>query len=340
MRVARLVAPFDIEFEDIPIPQITKEQVLLKINCFGVCASDQQIYHGKHKYAAMPVIMGHEVSATVAKTGSDVVDYKVGDKVTLEPQIACGECYPCKQGRFNVCEQLKVMGVHTDGCNCEYFAVEPKYLHHVPQDLPDELAALVEPLSVGVGSIKRSRYFKGGNVVVVGAGTIGNFAAQAAKGLGAGKVMVTDINQTRLDYALECGIDYAVNTKNISLKKAVEKVFGERKADVIVDCVAHPTVFQTILDAARPNSEIVLTGNYKEPVQFELPRIQRNEISLNGHMMYVREDFADAIRLLKEGKITVTKTISQRYSFDQYKEAMAFADEHPNDVMKMIIKMR
>lgn len=339
MKVARLVAPFDIQFQEAPIPEITEDQVLLKIICFGVCASDQQIYHGKHKYAAMPVTMGHEVSAVVEKTGASVTEYKVGDKVTIEPQVTCGECEPCKQGRFNVCENLKVMGVHMDGCNCEYFAVEPKYLHHVPQDLPDEMVALVEPLSVGVGSIKRSKTFKGGNVVVVGAGTIGNCVAQAAKGLGADKVMVTDLNQDKLDYALECGIDYVVNTKDISLKDAIEKTLGKKKADVIVDCVAHPAVFQTILDAARPNSEIILTGNYKDPVQFEVPRIQRNEISLIGHMMYVREDFADAIRLLAEGKITVTKTISQVFDFNQYPEAMKFADEHPNDVMKMIVKM-
>lgn len=339
MKVAKLAAPFDIQFEEAPVPEITADQVLLKINCFGVCASDQQIYHGKHKYAAMPVVMGHEVSATITEVGENVMDYKIGDKVTLEPQVACGECYPCQQGRFNVCENLKVMGVHLDGCNCEYFAVEPKYLHHVPQDLPDEMVALVEPLSVGVGSIKRSTKFKGGNVVVVGAGTIGNCVAQAAKGLGAGKVMVTDINQAKLDYALECGIDYAVNTANISLKEVIEQSFGVQKADVIVDCVAHPAVFQTILDAARPNSEIILTGNYKDPVQFEVPRIQRNEISLIGHMMYVREDFADAIQLLADGKITVTKTISQVYPFEQYVEALKFADEHPNDVMKMIIKL-
>lgn len=339
MKAARLTAPYTIEFVELPKPEPKQDEVLLKVKCFGVCASDMQIYHGKHKYAAMPVIMGHEVCAVIEEVGSQVADYKVGDKVTIEPQVFCGECYPCKIGRFNVCEHLKVMGVHQDGCNCEYFAVHHKYLHHVPNDMDDELVALAEPLAVGVGSVKRSKLFKGGNVVVVGAGTIGNCVAQAAKGLGAGKVMVTDINKDKLDYALECGIDYAVNTAETPLKEAIEKTFGVRKADVIIDCVAHPAVFKTIIEAARPQSEIIVTGNYKEPVTFDMPVIQRQEINIIGHMMYVREDFADAIQLLADGKIRTDKTISQVYPFDQYPEALKFASDHPLEVMKMIIKL-
>jgi len=339
MRLARVVGPYKLIFEEVPIPSVGDDEVLLHIKAFGVCASDMQIYHGKHKYAAMPVVLGHEVSAVIEKTGKNVSGFKIGDKVTLEPQVTCGVCCSCVRGRFNVCENLKVIGVHQDGCNCDYFALNPKYLHHVPDHLSDEEIALIEPLAVGVGSIKRSRTYKGGNVVVVGAGTIGNFVAQAAKGLGAGKVMITDVNQEKLDYALECGIDYAVNTSNAALKEAIERVFGDTKADVIIDCVAIPAVFQSILEAARPNSEIILTGNYKEPVELFIPRIQRNEISLIGHMMYVREDFADAIKLMNEGKITTHKTVTQIFPFEKYSEALKFADENPTKVMKMIIKM-
>jgi L-iditol 2-dehydrogenase len=339
MKVAKVIKPYSLQFEEQEIPVITDQQVLLKVNSFGICASDMQIYHGLHKFAAMPVVMGHEVSATIDKVGKDVTGYQVGDKVTIEPQVTCGVCNSCKTGRFNVCEDLKVIGVHIDGCNAEYFAINPEYLHHVPKELTDEMIALVEPLAVGVGSIKRSQKFKNGNVVVVGAGTIGNFVAQAAKGLGAAKVMVTDINQDKLDYALKCGIDYAIDTSKITLKEAVEQCFGERKADVIVDCVAVPDVFKSIIDATRPNSDVILTGNYKKPVELEIPKIQRREVNLIGHMMYVREDFEDAIQLLADGKITISKTVSQVYNFEEYREALEFAEQNPLKVMKIIVKM-
>jgi len=339
MIAAKLTKPFTVEFENVPDPEMTQDQVLLKIDCFGICASDMQMYHGKHKYCAMPVIMGHECCATVVKAGSNIKDFKVGDKVTIEPQVTCGECYACRSGRFNVCTDLHTMGVHMDGCNCEYMAVEPKYLHHVPQDMRDELVCLVEPTAVGVGSIKRSRRFKGGNVVVVGAGTIGNLVAQSAKGLGAGKVMVADINQTKLDYALECGLDFAVNTGSVSLKDAIHDAFGEDMADVIVDCCAVPAVFKGILEAARPRSESVITGNYKDPVELEMPMIQRREIDVLGHMMYIREDFRDAIDLLYSGRINTEKLISQRYDFEKYPDAFKFADANPMEVMKIIVKL-
>ena len=324
------------------IPECGPDQVLLKVLYVGVCASDQQIYHGLHKSVPaekLPRIMGHEVSAEIVAVGSNVTGYKVGEMVVVEPQVTCGKCYPCQIGRFNVCEDLSVMGVHQDGFIREYAVCDAKLLHHTPDGMDPELAAIVEPLSVGVGSIKRSRLFRGGNVVIVGAGTIGNCAAQAAKNLGAAKVMVTDINQDKLDYAMECGMDYAINTTQITLKDAIEKYFGVRKADVIVDCVAAPPVFQTMLDASRPSSEIIVTGNYKAPVTLEMPRIQRREVEIIGHMMYVREDFADAIRLLAEGKINTRKLISQRWDFEQYRDAFIFADANPLEVMKMVVKV-
>ena len=334
------INPGAFRYDDDPIPEVGDDEVLLRVLSFGICASDIQIYHGMHKSVTedkLPRVMGHEVSCVIEKLGRNVTGFSVGEKVAVEPQVYCGKCYPCLTGRFNVCEHLEVMGVHRDGFNTEYYACDVKYLHKVPQDMSIDHITVVEPLSVGVGSIKRSRKFKGGNVVVVGAGTIGNCVAQAAKGLGAGKVMVTDINQDKLDYALECGVDYAVNTKDISLKEAIEQCYGIQKADVIVDCVAAPPVFQTILDATRPDSEIIITGNYKANVNFFLPQIQRREVNIIGHMMYVREDYQDAIRLLYDGKINTEKFISQRWEFDEYPKAFEFADSHPMDYMKMIV---
>lgn len=339
MKTARLYEPCRIVMEEERIPEIRETQVLLKILCFGVCGSDMQIYHGKHKAVTMPVVMGHEMAALVVKTGDYVRQFQEGDKVTVEPQIMCGSCYPCQTGRFNVCENLKVMGVHVDGCNCEYYAVEEKYLHHIPSDMEPEKAALAEPLAVAVGCVGRSRRIQGGNVLVVGAGTIGNLVIQAAKAAGAKRILAADRNDERLQYAKICGADDTANTETVDLKTAVEVCFGVRKADVIIDCAAVPAVFKQILHAARPDSDIILTGNYKEPVDFEIPLIQRREINLLGHMMYVREDFETAIRLLYEGKIEISQTVSQRYPFSQYAKALKFADQNPEKVMKMMIYM-
>ena len=339
MKQVRITAPFTFQVEDVPVPEIGPTEVLLKINCLGVCASDMQIYHGKHKFMTFPVILGHEAASTIEKIGSKVTGFSVGDKVAIEPQVYCGECFPCESGRFNVCEKLSVLGVHKDGFSREYAALDTKYLHHVPSSMSTELLTLVEPFAVGVGSVRRAARLAGGNVVVVGAGTIGNFTAQAAKNLGAAKVMITDISQPKLDWARECGVDYCINTRDKSLGEVIKETFGKRKADVIIDCAAVLPGFKSILEAARPCSEIVITGNYKEPVEFSVPLLQRREISMIGHMMYVREDYKIAIDLLASGKIVTEKTITKVFSFNDYAKAFEYADANPDTTMKLMIAL-
>lgn len=329
-------APFQVTVQECPVPEISAGQVLLKMISVGVCGSDMQIYHGKHHYMTYPVVGGHEGSAVIVQAAPDVTDFRVGQKVSIEPQISCGKCYPCRIGRFNVCEHLKVKGVHADGLLAEYVAIDTKYLHHCPDDMSTDLITLVEPMSVGVGSVKRSHY-KGANVAVIGAGTIGNLISQAAQALGAGRVLITDVVDSKLEFAKQCGVECAVNTKDKSLKQAIEETFGERKADVIIDAAGVPFTFAAALDAARPCSEIVMTANYHDPVTFDVPRIQRNEISIIGHMMYVREDFADAIRFLYEKKVHMDGFITQRYPIDRIAEGYKYISENPGRVMKAVI---
>lgn len=336
MKKAIFTAPYKIEYQDTSIPIITPNEVLLKIISIGVCGSDIQMYHGRHKYMTYPVVPGHEVAAVIEKVGAGVTGFKVGDRVTVEPQIYCGHCYPCSIGRFNVCESLKVKGVHADGFAAEYVAVETSYLHLCPPDMNFDLITLVEPLAVGVGSVKRGHY-KGANIVVIGAGTIGNLIAQSAQALGAGKVMITDFLDSKLDYAKDCGIEYCINTKDIGLTKAIENTFGVRKADIIIDAAASRGSFMSALDASRSSSEIIITGNYKDPMELEVPRLQRREVSLVGHMMYVREDFADAIRFLADGTVNANGFITQRFDLKNFESAFKFIDEHPNDIMKAVI---
>ncbi len=342
MLVARLMEPYRFELLERPIPEPGADEVLLKNRYLGVCTSDVQIYHGKHAYAAMPVTMGHEVAGIVEKVGANVTDWKPGDRVVLQPQLFCHQCYPCRTGHFNVCEHLQVIGVHTDGCACEYVSVPAWNLHALPDNVSFRSAALIEPMAVGFGVVRRINEvsdIRGKRVCVVGAGTIGNLVAQACKAMGSGPVMITDVLEDKLALARRCGIDWAVNTKNISLSQAVEDCFGADKADIIVDSAANPFVFQSIMDAARKASIVVISGNYKEPVSFDVTQLQRREITLLGHMMYIRQEFDDALEQLSLGKIHTEGLITQEWTLSQYPEAFRFLDEHPEQVVKMVVRI-
>lgn len=342
MKAAKLTAPYSISLVDLPMPEPGPGQVVLKNEYLGVCTSDMQIYHGKHAYAAMPVIMGHEEAGVVHSVGPGVTDWKPGDRVILQPQLFCGHCQPCRTGHFNVCEDLKVIGVHVDGCACEYTAVPAWNLHALPDNVSFRTASLVEPMAVGFGVVRRINevtQLAGKTVCVVGAGTIGNLVAQACKVNGASKVMVTDVLQSKLDLALACGIDYAVNTKDTTLADAIVRCFGPDKADILVDSAANPFVFQSIMQAARKASIVVMSGNYKEPVSFDVTLLQRREITMLGHMMYVRQEFDDALAAMSNGTMHTDGLITQEWTLEQYADAFAFVDAHPADVVKMVVRI-
>ena len=137
---------------------------------------------------------GHEVSGEIAKVGKDVTEFHEGQKVTIEPQVYCGQCYPCRHGKYNLCEELKVMGFQTTGTASEYFAVDASKVTPIPEDMSYEEGAMIEPLAVAVHGVKQVGDVKGLNIAVLGAGPIGNLVAQAAKGMGAAKVMITDVS--------------------------------------------------------------------------------------------------------------------------------------------------
>lgn len=339
MLQVKMPKAYKIEFLDVPIPEVGDDQVLIKMKRIGICGSDIQIYHGKHKYMSFPIVQGHEGAGVIAKIGQNVTDFIEGDRVTVQPQVFCGECYPCKTGHYNVCENLKVLGVHDTGMASEYFLVDASKVLKLPDNIDFDKGALVEPIAVAVHAVKKCGNIQGGNIVVLGAGTIGNLTAQAAKALGADKVMITDINPKKLDKAAKSMIDYCINTKEISLKDAIKKHFGSKKADAIIDCAAVKSTIRQAIQNARRASRIVVVGNFKEPVEIEMPMLQRQEIDMIGVMMYVREDYQDAIRLLAEGKIYTEEIITDYFDIKQFKEAYEYIDNYADDVMKVMLKI-
>ena len=338
MRVARMNGPRSIEFFEKPIPEPVDGEVLVKVIRLGICGTDIQVYFGKNKYMTFPVVPGHEMSGEVVAIGPHVKDYKVGDRVIIRPQIVCGKCKPCLTGKSNVCENLKVYGVQCDGMASNYFVNDQKLTYKIPEGLSYDVAALIEPLAVGVRAAKRGLLNNNTDIVVIGAGTIGNLTAQAAKALGAGKVMISDVNEKKLKVAEQCAIDVPFNVKDKDLKSAVLDVFGKQGVDAIIDCAAARGVFESILSIAPKGSTIVIVGNYKEPVKVDLSLVQRNELDVRGDLMYSHNDFVDAIELMQSGQIKTDGIITHYFDFEDYDKAFAFIEENPEDVIKALIK--
>ena len=217
MKQAIMVKPGHIEYRDVPVPEVGLRQIEVKMKNIGVCGSDIHVWHGKHPYTPYPVVQGHEISAVITKLGRKVKNFKVGDAVTIQPQVVCGECYPCTHGMYNDCESLKVMGFQTTGMASEYFVVDADKALKLPDGMSFEQGAMIEPLAVACHAVGRFGDITGKNVVVIGGGPIGNLVAQTTKARGAAKVLLSEISAYRLATAVKCGL-ITNNPKLIKLR--------------------------------------------------------------------------------------------------------------------------
>jgi L-iditol 2-dehydrogenase len=335
-----MTAPGKIEFREIPVPEIGENEVLIKIMKIGVCGSDIHVYHGEHPFTSYPVTQGHEVSGEVVKTGTAVSGIKPGQKVTIQPQVVCGRCYPCRHGKYNLCEELKVMGFQTTGVASHYFAVDQAKVTPLPDEMSYDEGAMIEPLAVAVHAVRRAGDVKGAKIAVLGAGPIGILVAQAAKGMGADQVMITDVSSLHLEKAKECGVDFCVNTRNQDFGEAMVHNFGPDKADVIYDCAGNNITMGQAIKYARKGSVIILVAVFAGPGQLDLAVLNDHELDLNTSMMYRNEDYLDAIRLVNEKKVVLAPLVSKHFAFGDYLKAYQYIDENRESTMKVIINVQ
>lgn len=335
-----MTAPGVIEFRETPRPIAAEGQVLVRIMRIGICGSDIHVYHGKHPFTRYPVTQGHEVSGRIEAVGSGVEGLSVGQKVTIEPQVCCGHCYPCTHGKYNLCEELKVMGFQTTGTASEYFTVDAAKVTPLPETMSYDEGAMIEPLAVTVHAAKRFPELKGARVAILGCGPIGILLMQSCKALGAASVLVTDVSDYRLSVARSVGADYAVNTGETDMEQALRDAFGSDKADVIYDCAGSDITMGQAIRCARKGSTIVLVAVFSKLASVDLAVLNDHELELNTSMMYRHEDYVDAIRLVSEGKVQLRPLMSRHFAFRDYPKAYQYIDENREMTMKVIIDVQ
>ena len=332
-----MTEPGKIIFREAETPKPGSGQVLVKIKKIGICGSDIHVYHGTHPFTSYPVTQGHELSAQIVKLGEGVTGLAPGQKVTIEPQVYCGKCYPCTHGKYNLCESLKVMGFQTTGTASEYFAVDASKVDVLPENMTYSEGAMIEPLAVTVHAAKRFPEIKGAKAAILGCGPIGILLAQSCKALGASQVMITDVSDYRLELAKQCGADFAVNTKERDFGEAMTACFGPDKADVIYDCAGNDITMGQAIRYARKASTIILVAVFGKMASVDLAVLNDHELDLNTSMMYRHEDYVDAIRLAGEGKIQLKPLMSRHFAFKEYLDAYAYIDANRETTMKVLI---
>lgn len=340
MRQAVLKIPGEVEMRDVPLPrEIRPNEILLKIRRVGVCGSDVHMYYGKHPFAnTYPMVQGHEYGGEVIKVGGDVTLFKPGMKATARPHLVCGKCAPCLRGQYNVCENLKVEGcAGPEGSAQEYFIIPEDRAVVIPENMTYDQVAMIEPVAVGAHSTRRAGDMKGKNVVVTGAGTIGNLVAQFAVARGAKKVMITDLVDMKLEVAKQCGIHETANLAKENFKDAIKRVFGEEGFQVGFEAVGAQSALTEVIANIENGGTVVIIGVYVQNPVVNMGFLGEHELNVLGSMMYRHEDYLEAVDLVAKNVIKTAPVITHHFPFEQYYDAYKFIESNGDKAVKVMI---
>jgi L-iditol 2-dehydrogenase/threonine 3-dehydrogenase len=339
MRQAIMVKPGKIDYRDIPTPTPGPGEILLRIKYIGICGSDVHVYHGKHPFTPYPVVQGHEYCGIVEAVGDGVEGIELGVLATARPQLVCGECGPCKRGDYNICEKLRVQGFQAPGCAQDMFVVPKERIVPLRANLTPEQGALVEPASVGCHCTARAGNLEGKNVVVVGAGTIGNLISQVALGRGAKNLLLVDLSTYRLDVARQCSIRNTSNASEEKLSEAVKRVFGAGGFQIGIEAAGSQSALSGLVQEVEKGGTLIMVGVFEEPPRIDMSVVCEHEISVIGSMMYKHEDYLRAVELIAAGKIKTEPLISKHFPFEHYLDAYKYIDAQGEKSMKVMIDL-
>lgn len=306
----------DIEIKELKDRAVEPREIKLKTDMVGICGSDIVAWKGGFQRIAKPVVLGHEMVGTIVELGEECdSSHQVGDRVVLEPLDSCGFCQACKDGHYNVCENLKVYGIDKNGTFAEYIHVREDRLHKVPKNISLEHSAMSECLSVAIHMVRRSGIQYGDQVVITGAGTIGILVGMLAKDCGASKVIITDMNDFRLSIGKELGLS-PLNIMNENHMDEMARELQGRKADVAFELVGVEDSLNTCLEVVRSRGTILVGGMFKKIPETAIQKCVLKEVVIKGSRVYTYADFERAIKLLESGSFEIEKVITKVIDFE------------------------
>lgn len=325
----------DIRIEDLPTPKIKHDEVLVKVKAVSICGSDLHAYLGVSKRRVPSLVMGHEFSGEVVKLGSSVKGLKEGDRVVVEPILSCGKCTLCKSGRSNICENLKLIGLHQSGAFSEYIPVHETKCHKLPNALSFEEASLTEPLAVAVHAVNLTFVEKGQDICIIGSGAVGLMTLKVAKNKGVGKIFVIDTLDYRLELAKKLGATIIINAKK---DDPVKKVLAQGGVDVVFEAVGHQQTVQQALSMVRRGGKVTIIGMLEATMEIGMLDVTVKETEIRGTYGYTTNDFKQALKLIVDDKVKVKPLITHFLPLKDIAKGFEILSKGLETVIKVVLK--
>lgn len=313
------------EVREKEIPALGPRDVLIRNMAAGVCGTDVHIYHGEEGSAAVtpPVVLGHEYSGLVEAVGSDVTAVSVGDHVTVDPNMYCGQCPNCRAGKKQLCERMVAVGVNFDGGFAEHSVVPEGQCFKLSPDLPYEVGAMAEPIACCLHGIDLAEIRPGQRVLVIGGGAIGLIMAQLARLSGAASVIVSEPIEMRRKIAMQVGADGTIDPMREDVRGRFQALTGRDGAEVVIECVGKAVAVKQAVAAAAPGAMLMLFSVPSVGATFELPLfdIFKKELTIRGSMVNP-DTHARAVALLNAGRLQIEPLITHRFPLANVEEAI------------------
>ena len=310
MRALVYQGPMTMTVEQVPDPVPGPGQVLVQVKAVGICGSDVHGFIGKTGRRKPPMIMGHEVTGVVVQVGTDVTHFGPGDRVAINPILACGMCRNCRTGRPNICLDRHALGVDLPGAYADYVQVAERMLWPLPDELSLEAGSLVEPLAVALHAVNLTPLRLMDTVVIVGTGTIGLLTLMAARLAGAGTVIVTDKSAHRLNVARRLGADVTINVDQEQPLPIVQSLTDGAGADAVIEAVGFSATVQQALSLVRPGGHVTWIGNSQPMIEMNMQSVVTREVTVQGAYAF-HDEFPQSLAAIASGRINPLPLIEE-----------------------------
>jgi len=314
MQALVLTAYNTFKSQDVAKPVPGPEDVLIRVAACGICGSDVHGMDGSSGRRRPPIIMGHEAAGTIAEVGDAVTGWRPGDRVTFDSTVYCGGCAFCKRGQINLCDNRRVLGVSCEdyrqhGAFAEYVVAPHRILYRLPDAVPFEHAAMVEPVSIAVHAVSRGGVRDNESAVVVGTGMIGLLVVQVLRARGCKTIIAVDLDEDRLTLAREFGASHALLGNSETVLDTIRDLTSGHGADSAFEVVGATPTMTTAIDSVRKGGSVTLVGNLSPSVEIPLQRVVTRELSLFGSCASAGE-YPECLELMASGKVNVAPLIS------------------------------
>lgn len=332
----------EIEERNIPVPK--SDEVLIQVKEVSICGSDLGAYRHASERFKTPLVLGHEFSGVITEVGADVKDYKVGQRVTVNPIVKCNDCFHCNKGEANLCGNRASMGTaiggeRTDGAMREYVTVKDWMVIPIADNVSFKTGAMLEPCGVCLAAAKCGYDKSEKNVVVIGTGPIGFLITKFLKAMGVPNVICSDIVDFRLGKAKEFGADHTINAKDEDVVKRVKELTNGYGADRVIIAAGVGSVINQSFEMVRNGGTIVLVALMHEMVTIDPMEIVGRGIKFLGSYMFTTE-MAEAAQMFAEGKLNVEELITSSFPLERGNEAFEVLDTPNNSEIKVQISMK